>query len=141
MNNAGSTEGGSSQGSAFKDKAGYSGGGSSEGQGVKDKAGSTGDGTYSQVSAFYQPEEQVAPGYYDTSSSAALPSGSSNSYPSLPDMSGNLLAPHLLLLVIFNRIHWHHDFFILSIYRVFTLYRKLLQYYLFAFRTRLDYPS
>ena len=50
------------------DNVRYSGGGSSHGQDLLDKAGPTGGGSYSQGSAFYQPEEQLAPGYYGTSS-------------------------------------------------------------------------
>ena len=112
MNKGGSTGGGSySPGPVFMDK----GGSYSPGPVFMNKGGSTGGGSYSQGPAPYQPEKQVAPGYYGASSAASLPSGSSNGYPSLPDSSqGNLMDPHPLLLVIFN-LYWHHSIFTLSV--------------------------
>ena len=119
--------------------AGYGAGRSSQGQAFMVKGGSTGGGSYSQDPAFYQPEEPEAPEGYGTSSAAALPSGKSNSHPSLTDSSqGNLMDPRPLMLVIFIRIHWHRNIFIPSVYRVFQWYRIFT---LFAFSYRLGYPS
>ncbi|XP_059928233.1 uncharacterized protein LOC132472565 [Gadus macrocephalus] len=69
----------------FMNNAGYTAGRSSQGPAFMVKGGSTGGGSYSPDPAFYQHEEPEAPGDYGTSSAAALPSGKSNSHPSLTD--------------------------------------------------------
>ncbi|XP_056464027.1 splicing factor 1-like isoform X1 [Gadus chalcogrammus] len=69
----------------FMNNAGDTAGRSSQGPASMVKGGSTGGGSYSPDPVFYRPEEPEAPEGYGTSSAAALPSGKSNSHPSLTD--------------------------------------------------------